>query len=285
MLALGAVVVVGACATPPTDPDERADAEAVNDPLEPTNRAIHGVNTYLDETVMEPVSEAYRDNAPDWLRTGVHNVLTNLREPYIAGNDLLQGNSKAAADALGRFLVNSTFGLLGTKDAVADTGGAKFKDSDLGMTMAVWGIGEGPYLVLPFFGPSNLRDGTGRVAEFWADPSGAVFAAQGLTAVTVVRTGGDVLDTRTAFLDPVREIRRNSIDEYAAMRSLYRQHREATIRAAQAAEQSEPAAAAAPTPASSREPVPAPSQGKGYLLDYQEKAAPARPAPSAPDHP
>ena len=284
LAAMGVLLLAGACTTPPTDPEERAEAEAVNDPLEPTNRAIHDMNTYLDVHIMEPVADAYRDNTPDWLREGVHNVLTNLREPYIVGNELLQGDPKAAADALGRFMVNSTFGVLGAKDAVADSGGAKYRDSDLGMTMAVWGVGEGPYLVLPFLGPSNLRDGTGKVAEFWADPTGAVFTAEGVTALTYVRVGGDTLDTRTAYLDPVREIRRNSIDEYSAMRSLYRQHREATIAAArQSSEVGADAGTALPPAEATPNPAPStPAPGGNYRLEFQDK--PSGPGNGAAPH-
>ena len=157
LLTAGIVVMLGACTQLPSDPEERAEVEAVNDPLEPTNRVIFDMNMYLDGKILEPVSQAYRDNTPDWLRNGVHSVLVNLQEPYVAGNDLLQGNPQAAADALGRFMINSTFGLLGTNDAVAESGGAKPHSTDIGVTLAVWGVDEGPYLMLPLFGPSNLR--------------------------------------------------------------------------------------------------------------------------------
>jgi len=229
VLAVGALALLAGCAATPSDPEERAEAAAVNDPLEPTNRAVYDFNNYLDRNLMEPVAQAYHDSAPDWLRKGVHNVLTNLREPFVAGNDLLQGDTKASADALGRFFINSTFGVLGADDATADSGGAKAHENDLGKTLAVWGVDEGPYLVLPLIGPTTLRDGTGRAAEMFADPTSAVFAAQGLAAINYTRLGGDTLDTRTAFLEPMRDIRRNSIDEYAAVRSLFRQHRRSVI--------------------------------------------------------
>lgn len=228
-----AVSLTAACATLPEDPEERAEVEAFNDPIEPTNRAVYDFNTYLDSNVAEPVAEAYRDNVPNWFRMALHNLLANLQEPYTAGNDLLQGNPEAAADALGRFFINSTFGMLGTRDVVAETGGPKIHKTDLGITFGVWGFDEGPYLMLPFFGPSNLRDGAGRAADFFVSPTGEVFAAQGLGIINDVSTGVDILDTRTQHLDTLREIRRTSIDEYAAIRSLYRQFRAASLKDAQ----------------------------------------------------
>ena len=272
--AAAAVVFLGACATLPEDAEERAEAEAVNDPLEPTNRVIFDMNMYLDGAVMEPVAQAYRDNTPDWFRQAVHNVLTNIEEPYVAGNDLLQGNPKAAADALGRFLVNSTFGMLGTQDALAESGGPKAHKTDIGVTFGAWGFSEGPYLMLPFFGPSNLRDGAGRVADIWAHPTGAVISAHGLEIFNYIQTGSEVMDGRTELLDPLRELRRTSLDEYAAIRSLYRQTRDAAIvashngqvRSGHDAPPSAPSPVAAPTavpgPASST-----PQTGVGQKAD------------------
>jgi len=259
------LVALAGCTTLPDDPEERAEIEALNDPLEPTNRAIYDVNMALDDAIMVPVAESYRSNLPDWFRDAVHNILTNLQEPYVAGNDLLQGNPRAAADSLGRFFVNSTFGLLGARDAVADSGGAKSHKTDIGVTLAVWGVEEGPYLMLPFFGPSNLRDGTGKVAEFWASPTGSVLSANGLDIINNVSTGADVLDTRTNLLDPLKDLRRSSLDEYAAIRSLYRQNRAAAIVSArQGQPPSLTPAAATPAPAAPAAASSAPQpQGTG----------------------
>ncbi|MFD2235548.1 VacJ family lipoprotein, partial [Phaeospirillum tilakii] len=252
LLAAAVVCMAAGCATLPEDPEERAEIEALNDPLEPTNRAIFDVNMALDDAVMVPVAESYRDNLPDWLREGIHNILSNLQEPYVAGNDLLQGNTRAAADSLGRFLINSTFGLFGARDAVADSGGAKPHKTDIGITLGVWGFEDGPYLMLPFLGPSSLRDGTGKVAEYWASPTGAMLEAGGVGVISDVQTGVDLLDTRAALLDPMNELRRTSLDEYAAIRSLYRQSRAAALaeaRAGQLASRAPVAGAPAAAPA------------------------------------
>lgn len=281
--AAAAVSLASACATLPEDPEERAEAEAVNDPLEPTNRAIYDFNVYLDRNVAEPVAEAYRDTMPDWLRQAIHNLLANLQEPYTAGNDLLQGNPAAAADALGRFFINSTFGMLGTQDVVAESGGAKRHKTDLGVTFAVWGAEEGPYLMLPFFGPSNLRDGAGRAADFFADPTGAVIASQGLGVINSVTMGADILDTRAEHLDSLKEIRRTSIDEYAAIRSLYRQFRAAAIQASENGQKDsrtpQPGhggnGAAAPAPTAPAPASAAPAAGQGTAAPKEAEAKPS----------
>ncbi|CUW39618.1 putative Surface lipoprotein [Magnetospirillum sp. XM-1] len=239
LTAAALALAVTACAEIPSDPEERAEAEAINDPLEPANRAIFSMNMYLDQNLLEPIAQAYRDDMPEWLRNGVHNFLVNLQEPYVAGNDLLQGNPQGAADSLGRFMVNSTFGLLGTNDAVAETGGAKPHSTDLGVTLGVWGVEEGPYLMVPLFGPSNLRDGSARVAEFWLEPTGAVLGAQGLGAVSAARLGTGALDTRANRIDAMNDIRRNSIDQYATLRSLFQQTRKASVLKARGVQESD----------------------------------------------
>ncbi|RAU23131.1 hypothetical protein CU669_02905 [Paramagnetospirillum kuznetsovii] len=288
--AAAAVAILGACATLPEDPEERAEAEAVNDPLEPTNRAIYDVNAFLDESIMEPVAQVYSDNFPEWFRQALHNFLNNLNEPYIAGNDLLQGNPRAAADALGRFMINTTFGLLGTQDSLADSGGPKGHKTDIGVTFGAWGFSEGPYLMLPFFGPSNLRDGLGKVADNWANPVGSVISAYGLEAFNNAQMGADIVDGRTELLDPIKELRRTSLDEYAAIRSLYRQNRDAAIAASlngqvRPGHDGPPSAAASeakPVPASATVPAAAPVSGPaspsmetGAAQSPDPKAAPS----------
>jgi phospholipid-binding lipoprotein MlaA len=228
ILALGLLVLLGACAEVPTDPDAKAEFEQTNDPLEPMNRKVFAFNNQLDHYVMEPVARGYRDTVPDPAQQGVHNVLVNLHAPYVAGNDLLQGDPAQAADMLGRFLINSTFGLLGLRDVVASSGGAKAHDNDLGLTMGHWGVGEGPFLMLPFFGPSNPRDTTGLVANFWADPADAVLGNYGTWPVAL-RFGVNAVDTRVELLDPLDEIKRSSLDLYATLRSLYRQQRRSAL--------------------------------------------------------
>lgn len=289
LAAVAAMTMIAGCTTLPDDPEERAEVLAVNDPLEPTNRTLFDLNMYLDDNLAEPVAETYRDTLPDWIRQAIHSFMINLEEPYVAGNDLLQGNPHAAADALGRFMINSTFGLLGFKDAVAESGGAKPHKTDIGVTLAVWGVDEGPYLMLPFLGPSNLRDGVAHVADYWAHPTGAVVASQGLNVFNDVQMGTEMVDNRAELIDPMKELKRTSLDEYAAIRSLFRQNRDAAIAASQRGQRPIHEAhamaeggTAAPTPAAAAEPseaakpastptAPTPVSGEGTQADPKVK--------------
>lgn len=224
------VLIASACAEVPKDPEERAEFEQINDPLEPMNRKIFAVNTYLDDHVMEPVARTYHKTLPEGVQTRVHNFLVNLNAPYVSGNEILQGRIHKAADDLGRFLINTTFGLLGTEDVVSQIGGPKANETDIGLTLGTWGIGEGPFLMLPFFGPSNPRDATGRAADFFADPVDAVIHINpGTNWATDTRFGFDTVDTRVQYLQPLADLKRSSLDYYASIRSLYRQKRRAYL--------------------------------------------------------
>jgi phospholipid-binding lipoprotein MlaA len=220
-------VSLAACATPPTDPEDRADFEAQNDPAEPTNRAVFEANSYLDRNAMKPVAEAYRDNMPDDVKSGIHNFLANLGEPVVALNDFLQGKPHRGSDALGRFMLNTIMGGFGTFD-VARNLGLPRHDSDFGMTFAVWGIEEGPFVELPVFGPSNARDTAGLITSFLADPlfwlGGTAALEAGLSKGTV-----DAVDTRAEYLQFTDTIEKTALDPYAQYRSMYRQRRAAQI--------------------------------------------------------
>lgn len=218
-------VALAACAAVPEDPEDRAEFEAVNDPLEPANRAIFEFNLAIDRALLKPIAKGYRDVVPDQAQRGVHNALNNLRSPLIFVNDVLQGNPDRAAQTLTRFMFNSTVGLFGLFDVVADTNGPRFHGEDYGQTFATWGVGEGPYLMLPFFGPSNPRDAVGLGLEFVADPTDYYFHRRDADWAPWVRMGVNVVDERVQLLDPLDELERGSLDFYAALRSVYRQRR------------------------------------------------------------
>lgn len=219
---LCALLVIAGCATPPPDDDPEA-LEAfleINDPLEPFNRVVFDANLLLDRSVLRPVSRAYLDVAPDPVRVGISNFLANLRAPLTFLNGLLQGEPGLAADAFARFCMNSTIGLLGFID-VASEFGIEAHREDFGQTLATWGAGSGPYLVLPLFGPSNIRDGAGRIVDSVGDPVA-------WTTSVAFRTGTaalSVLDFRARNYDALNDLEKNSLDFYAAARSLYRQYR------------------------------------------------------------
>jgi phospholipid-binding lipoprotein MlaA len=224
------LLLLGGCAEVPTDPEGRAIYDRVNDPLEPMNRSLFAVNNFIDDNFMVPVAEFYRDFVPKSLRDGIHNFLVNLNAPFVAGNEILQGRPAKAAVDLGRFVINSTFGVAGIWDVVADHGGPLANDTDIGLTFGIWGLEAGPYLVLPLLGPSGPRDLAGVVAHFWTDPANSVITIEdGHKWAVDTRTGLTLLDTRTRYLEPLANLQRTSLDYYAALRSAYRQTRQAGI--------------------------------------------------------
>ncbi|MBF0561658.1 MAG: VacJ family lipoprotein [Alphaproteobacteria bacterium] len=225
VVGLLASVWLSGCATPPLeDPDAMVEYNETNDPAEPTNRAIFAVNNFSDEHVIAPVARGYRDYVPSIVRTGIHNVLTNISEPLVFVNDCLRADGSRATDSAGRFILNSTVGFFGLVDFAAE-GGTPHHSTDFGLTLARWGVPEGPYVMLPLFGPSDVRDASGMVVDYFIDPIPSMTLPE-----TAARMVVDGIDKREQFLDTLAEIKRTSLDFYASMRSLYRQHREAEAR-------------------------------------------------------
>jgi len=224
------LALASGCATPPpaSDPEAVAEWEQVNDPIEPLNRAVFDFNDTLDTYAIRPVAQGYRDVVPQFGRDRIHDFLQNLHSPLIFVNDLLQGESDRAVQTFFRAAFNTTFGVLGLVD-IATAAGIPAHDEDFGQTLAVWGIGDGPYLVLPLFGPSNPRDAFGLAVESYADPVGIGLSNIGYQEANWGRTALDGLDKREAMLDPLDDVKRTSLDFYASLRSLYRQHRAAEI--------------------------------------------------------
>lgn len=244
LVAVAAALFLAGCATPPPDddPEAKAEFEQINDPLEPMNRTIFSFNEGLDTYVLKPVAQGYRYVVPQFGRDRVANFLANLRSPLILGNDILEGNVSRAGDTLGRFLLNTSFGVLGVMD-VATPMGIPSHNADFGQTFGVWGIGEGPYLVLPLLGPSNPRDGIGMGVEMFADPVGIYLDNNDLEWLSWTRTGVYAVSQREAYLDVLDDVRRTSLDYYSALRSLYRQRRAAEIESAKNPDQYKPAPA------------------------------------------
>ena len=207
---------------------ETTDTEnEIFDPLEPINRAIFGFNNVADKVILEPVAKAYR-KLPSPVQSGISNFLGNLRMPLVIVNQLLQGQGKNAAESSGRFIVNSTIGFFGLFD-IADKVGLEEKQEDFGQTLGAWGIGDGFYIVLPLFGPSNLRDATGMILTYTTDPINAYAVREGEQWVVPLRTATNAVDQRSRIIDEVNALRDNSIDYYAAVRSSYYQNRKAAI--------------------------------------------------------
>ncbi|MEE9299781.1 MAG: VacJ family lipoprotein, partial [Alphaproteobacteria bacterium] len=189
------------------------------------NRGIFEFNRHLDSFVLKPVATAYNTWIPGFFRERVHSMLVNLRAPVILANDLLQGEGERAGITVARFLVNSTLGFAGMFDMAAEMG-LEHHDEDFGQTLAVWGLGEGPYLVIPLLGPSNLRDGAGRVVDLFLDPFNYLVDDEYIYA----RSGVALLDARARHSGLIEDLEATSIDLYATYRTLYRQHRGDEIR-------------------------------------------------------
>lgn len=204
------------------------EAIAQNDPYESTNRAITDFNSTVDNAVAKPVAKFYNHAVPPFARNGLHNFLTNLDKPVTFGNDILQGEGQRAGETLGRFAVNTTLGVGGLVD-VATMIGIPDHSEDFGQTLGTYGVGEGPYLVLPFMGPNPPRDIAGNVVDIFLDPT-TYIRFHGADTWYAVRSGAYVLDLRARNVDTLEQIERTSIDMYATTRSLYRQYRNSEIR-------------------------------------------------------
>lgn len=215
-----AAMLMTACATPPTDPEARKAFDEANDPLEPLNRTTFDFNMAFDKYLLKPVAEGYRWSLPDDTRAVIRRVLNNLRMPVTFGNDVLQGNMGRAMETLMRMTVNTIMGMGGMFD-VAGQYGLQRHEEDFGQTLAVWGFNEGPYIMLPIFGPSNIRDAIGLGVDSVADPLGWFLGWPELAA----RAAVEGIDKRSQVIEPLDELERTSVDFYATIRSLYRQRR------------------------------------------------------------
>ena len=201
-----------------------ARAAPPSDPLEPFNRAMYTFNDVFDRALVKPLATGYQYVIPGPVRRGVGNFFNNLREPTTFINDLLQGKPARARQTLDRFLLNSSIGLFGLIDIATPLGKPSHKE-DYGQTLAVWGVPSGPYLVLPFLGPSTVRDSIAKIPEFYiADP---LWDPDNLT-VTVTRFGLRLIDLRSKLLG-VDRILQMQVDPYLFLRETYLQQRSAQI--------------------------------------------------------
>jgi len=219
---LAVSLAVSACAAP------SPQALAANDPLEPTNRAIFQVNRLWDRCCLVPTLERYRAWVPAGGRRAIHNFLGNLSGPITLVNDIAQGEPDRGGQTAERFVINSTLGLGGLFDP-AGRWGIPPHSEDMGQTFGVWGINEGPYLMIPLLGPSNPRDVAGITANVLLDPTNLIPMKQHLWWASFHQYMV-LIDLRSQTLDTLREVERSSVDYYASMRSLYRQVRAEQIR-------------------------------------------------------
>lgn len=224
-------LLLAACATPPQDDSEVLFPAEVKDPLEPVNRGLFTFNLALDKAVVRPIARGYETVIPEPVRTGVRNFLRNLNAPVVFANDLLQGEMARAGTTIGRLVVNSSVGIGGVLDPASRLG-LPYHAEDLGQTLAVWGVGEGPYLMLPLLGPSSLRGVAGRVGDYFLDPLNYWTRNSGRRITDYAPWGRlalGIIDQRSRNYRQLEEMEERSLDFYAMARSSYRQGRAAAI--------------------------------------------------------
>ncbi len=221
------VLCLSACGVRPAPGDALAQMDQVNDPLEGANRFLYRVNDGLDTYVLRPVAVGYRNAVPGAVRRPIRNVLNNLSSPVVFANDVLQGKPRRAGDTMMRFLINTTAGGVGLFDVATDWGYPRH-GTDLGVTLALWGVGDGPFLFLPLLGPSNVRDAGGFAGDTAFNPL-AYATFGGSTAVNVTRFAVGAVDARERLIEPIDDVKRTALDPYATFRSAYGQNRRSTI--------------------------------------------------------
>jgi phospholipid-binding lipoprotein MlaA len=210
--ALFAIALVAGCATTGTpSPD---------DPLEPMNRALYQVHDAVDTAVVRPIAQAYVDVVPQFMRQGVSNVFNNIQDLFSGINGVLQGKLDKAGDDFGRVVLNTGFGLGGLFD-LASMMGIERGNEDFGQTFGVWGFPQGPYLFVPLFGPTTVRDGTGVVIRFLWGP------AQYLNDETLRWSlyGLTYVDLRAEALGASSIVDTAALDRYTFIRNAYLQRR------------------------------------------------------------
>ncbi len=216
-VALLSLFLVG-CATVP---DAKKDPR---DPYEGFNRASYKLNDSLDRAVLKPVAKGYKAVTPDFVEAGVTNFFSNLTQPTVIINDLLQGKFKASLNDTGRFLVNTTVGIGGLFDP-ASAAGLDRNDEDFGQTFGKWGSPSGPYLMVPFFGPSTVRDAVGSGMGAFTNPVRYVER----DAYRYGLQGMDLIDGRAGRL-PLDETLNQAFDRYTFIKNAYLQQREFAVK-------------------------------------------------------
>jgi phospholipid-binding lipoprotein MlaA len=230
------MVTLAACAskqpgqplkTAPSADAAVSDVAADNsDPMEALNRGIMHFNEVMDGLFIKPMAHIYLGVVPDVAQKSIKNALANLNAPVVFINSLLQADVSNAGRTLERFVVNSTAGIAGLFDVATPIGIKKEHRKDFGQTLGVWGVGQGPYVMIPVLGPSSARDTVGLVVDVLDDPFTWIFTWQESTARDVTR----IIVTRADFLPLTERVYRDSLDPYATFRSIYLQHREKVVR-------------------------------------------------------
>jgi phospholipid-binding lipoprotein MlaA len=219
MIALLAFCLLGSSCKPATDLSN-------NDPLESFNRTVFSFNDALDQGVFRPTALAYRKTIPTPIRSSIDNFLNWLNGPTIITNSIMQGDLVAAKNSSTRFFMNTTS--LGLIDAAADFG-IKHRSEDFGQTLGIYGVSSGPYVVLPLLGPTNVRDIIGRVVDNFLNPLAYIGTLNNRLPYTVSKNILSAVNFRSENFDQIDDLRTNSLDAYAKVRTIYGQRRRAAI--------------------------------------------------------
>jgi phospholipid-binding lipoprotein MlaA len=220
---LCAAVLASACG-PPVTRGAGASFRLDYDPLEPVNRKIFWFNDQVDAHVLEPAAQGWNRITPDRVQRSIGNFFVNLRFPIITVNDLLQAKFREGASDVGRFVVNTTFGVFGFFDPATSWGFEEHVE-DFGQTLGWWGVPPGPYLVLPLLGPSNPRDTVGLVADSAASVTPFFVDRFILLGARVAET----INIRSLMLEEIEGAESGSFDHYSFVRNAYLQHRNALV--------------------------------------------------------
>lgn len=208
---------------------DEPDAQ-INDPWEPFNQAMFTFNLKLDEYVVRPVATAYDAVLPDAAQRGVQRFFNNLGVVERFANNLFQGKLQGAGQEVGRFLVNTTVGCAGFLDVAEPVFGWKASSEDFGQTLAVYGAHNGPYLVLPFLGPSTVRDTAGLVVDGALNPMNYLLPTWQVIAIKGGTTAASAVNYRSMNLELFENVERSAVDLYGAVQDGYVQRREQAIK-------------------------------------------------------
>ena len=221
-LVIALAALASGCSTTPAATSGSCDSATytVHDPVEPINRGIFAFNRTVDDYALAPVARGYL-KLPEVFQTGVHNFVANFGEPKVFINDLLQGNAQRSVTTLGRFVINSTAGIVGLID-VSGKLGIERHEADFGQTFGVWNIAPGPIVELPLLGTANLRDATGKVVSFAVDPFGDNSST--VETLGTINTAGGIVDGRAQAL-PLTDELKTQADYYSALRDATAQRR------------------------------------------------------------
>jgi phospholipid-binding lipoprotein MlaA len=226
------------------------------DPLEPLNRGIYKFNDVADHLVVKPAAEIYRGVVPAVVRTGVSHFFSNLNDVIVALNSLLQGKVTQAGLDVSRVMVNTTVGVLGIFDFASDLGLEKHNE-DFGQTLGYWGIGSGPYFVLPFLGPSSARDSVGLLADWKTDPRTYVNPARDRNLLW----GLYFVNRRSELLDASKVLEVAALDEYEFVRDAYLQRRRNLVYDGNPPDEEESEPKEKPKPSGAAAPAPSAADG------------------------